>query len=126
MYPEDLKYHGEHGWVKPENGKAVCGISFFAQKSLGDIVYVELPEPGTEIQTDTPYGEVESSKAVSDLISPVSGKIVAINEKVIDAPELINEDPYGEGWLMEVELSNPVELDELMNSSAYESSVAEE
>lgn len=125
MYPEELKYHKEHGWVRLEDGKARCGISFFAQKSLGDIVYVELPEAGTEIEIDTPFGEIESSKAVSDLIAPASGKIVEVNEKVLDVPETINEDPYEEGWLVVIELSNPEEVDSLMNSSQYENSVAE-
>ena len=105
--PKNLKYHREHDWVRVDGDTAVFGLTTFAQESLGDIVYIELPEVGTDVTAGAPYAEVESVKAVSDVYAPLSGSIVEINEEVVDAPELINESPFDEGWLIKVKLSDP-------------------
>lgn len=126
MYPEDLKYSSEHEWVRNpgESENAVrVGITHFAQDALGDIVYVALPEVGTEIVSGTTVGELESTKSVSDVYAPVTGKVVACNEALDGTPELVNSDPYGEGWLFEVVLSDPASLDALMDSASYRSSI---
>ena len=118
--PEDRLYSLEHEWLKPEKHQALMGISDHAQCALGDIVYVELPEVGREISQGMPIGVVESVKAVSDIYAPVSGKVVAVNNKIIEQPELINKDPYGEGWLIMLEIKEPLEQKKLLNHQAYE------
>ena len=126
MNPKNLKYHREHDWARVEGDVAVIGLTSFAQESLGDIVYIELPEIGTDIVAGQPYAEVESVKAVSDVYAPLSGSVVEINEEVVDAPELINESPFENGWLVKVQLSDPAELDDLMTAEEYEQLLAEE
>jgi len=126
VYPEDLKYSSEHEWVRSpgESENAVrVGITHFAQDALGDIVYVALPEVGTEIVSGTTVGELESTKSVSDVYAPVTGKVVACNEALDGTPELVNSDPYGEGWLFEVVLSDPASLGALMDAASYRSSI---
>jgi len=118
-YPEDLRYHREHDWARVEGEEATFGITWYAQDALGEVVFYESPETGAEVAKDQAYAEVESVKAVSDVYAPLSGEIVAVNDAVADKPELINEDPYGEGWLVRVKLSNPSEADELMDVPAY-------
>ena len=120
-YPEGLRYSREHEWVLVENDDhAVIGITDFAQNELGDVVYVEAPGLGEKISKDDPFGAVESVKAVSDLYAPVSGTVVEVNDTLPETPELINEDPYGEGWIIKVSMSDVAELDDLMNSEEYE------
>ncbi len=120
-YPKGLRYSREHEWVMVEgDDTGVIGISDFAQNELGDVVYVEAPELGEKISKDDPFGAVESVKAVSDLYAPVSGTVVEVNDALPETPELINEDPYGEGWIIKVSLSDVVELDDLMNAEEYE------
>ncbi|RMG79225.1 MAG: glycine cleavage system protein GcvH [Bacteroidetes bacterium] len=119
--PENLKYASDHEWVKAEGNIAIVGITDFAQSELGDIVYVEIETEGEELDKDEVFGTVEAVKTVSDLIMPVSGKVIEVNEKLADAPELVNQDPYGEGWMIKVEMSNPSELDELMDADSYKS-----
>lgn len=118
-YPADLKYHREHDWVRLDGDEAVFGITWFAQDALGEVVYYDAPEVGATVTKDNPYGELESVKAVSDIYSPASGEVLAVNEAVGGRPELVNEDPYGEGWLIRVRLSDPAELDQLMDADAY-------
>ena len=125
-YPDDLKYHSEHDWARIEDGEATLGITWYAQDSLGELVHYEPPEEDSRIEKDHTYGEVESVKAVSDLIAPLSGKVVAVNQKVADAPETVNEDPYGEGWLIRIALTESAEVDELMDAEAYRKLVAEQ
>jgi glycine cleavage system H protein len=125
-YPDDLKYHSEHDWARVEGDEAALGITWFAQDALGELVHYEPPEDGAEIARGASYGEVESVKAVSDLIAPLSGTIVAVNHKIVDEPETVNADPYGEGWLVRIKLSTPSELDELMDAEAYKAFVAEQ
>ncbi len=120
-YPKGLRYSREHEWVMVEgDDTGVIGISDFAQNELGDVVYVEAPELGEKISKDDPFGAVESVKAVSDLYAPVSGAVVEVNDALPETPELINEDPYGEGWIIKVSLSDVDELDDLMNAEEYE------
>jgi glycine cleavage system H protein len=119
-YPDDLRYHPEHDWARIESDEAVMGITWYAQDALGEIVHYEPPEVGQEIAKDRSYGEVESVKAVSDVIAPLSGEVLEVNERVVDAPELVNEDPYGEGWLVRLRLSDPSEVDELLDAEAYQ------
>ena len=123
MYPEDLKYSKEHEWVRVDGNIAEVGVTVFAQDSLGDVVFVELPEVGTEIGQFDKFGEIESVKAVSDLFSPVGGTIVETNAEAVDSPESVNADPYGKGWLIKVELADLSQLDVLMDSITYESSL---
>jgi glycine cleavage system H protein len=118
-YPDDLRYHPEHDWARVEGDEAVIGITWHAQDALGEVVHYEPPAVGATIAKDASYGEVESVKAVSDLISPVSGEVVEVNQAVVDAPELVNEDPYGEGWLARVRLADPSEVDGLLHADAY-------
>ena len=118
-YPDDLKYHSEHDWARIDGEEAVLGITWFAQDSLGELVHYEPPDEGTRIGKDDTYGEVESVKAVSDLISPLSGELIEVNQKVVEAPETVNEDPYGEGWLVRIRLSDPNEVDSLLDAAAY-------
>ena len=121
MYPDDLKYSSEHEWARVGNGDVVeVGITNFAQDTLGDVVFVELPEIGSKVDQFDKFGEIESVKAVSDLFSPVSGTVTAVNEELEQSPELVNSDPYGDGWIMEVQLDDPSELDELMDSQTYQ------
>jgi glycine cleavage system H protein len=124
--PSNLKYHKEHDWARIEGDLAVFGITHYAQESLGDIVYIELPEVGAELTAGTSYAEVESVKAVSDVYAPLSGSVVEVNQEVIDAPELLNESPYEDGWLVKVKLSDPSEADELMSAADYEGMLAEQ
>jgi glycine cleavage system H protein len=118
-YPSDLKYHPEHDWARIDGDTATLGITWFAQDSLGEIVHYEAPEAGATIAKDASYGEVESVKAVSDVIAPLSGEILEVNTALVDTPETINEDPYGEGWLVKIRLSDPSELDALLDADAY-------
>jgi glycine cleavage system H protein len=118
-YPNDLKYHAEHDWARVEGDTATLGITWYAQDSLGEIVHYEAPEAGATITKDTSYGEVESVKAVSDVIAPLSGEILEVNALLADTPETINDDPYGEGWLVKIRLADPSELDALLDADAY-------
>jgi glycine cleavage system H protein len=125
-YPDELSYHPEHDWARIEGGEATLGITWFAQDSLGELVHFEPPEEGADIAKDSEYGEVESVKAVSAVVSPLSGEVVAVNGKVVDEPETVNADPYGEGWLVRIRLSDPSEVDALMDAEAYRRHVAEQ
>ena len=118
-YPEDLLYHPEHDWARIEGEQATFGITWHAQDSLGEVVFYDPPEVGSEVSTDAAYAEVESVKAVSDVIAPLSGEIVEVNPALEHAPEQINTDPYGEGWLVKVKLSDPSEAEQLMDAAAY-------
>jgi glycine cleavage system H protein len=124
-YPDDLKYHHEHDWARIEGGEAVLGITWFAQDSLGELVHYEPPSQGATISRDSSYGEVESVKAVSDVIAPLSGEVLEVNQKVVDAPETVNDDPYGEGWLVRIRLSDSSEVDSLLDVDRYKQVVAE-
>ena len=119
MNPEDLKYSEEHEWLRMEGGTAVIGITHFAQDSLGDVVFVELPEVGSDVEQFEKMGEIESVKAVSDLYSPVGGRVVEVNESLTDSPELVNDSPYEEGWMIKVEVSDSSEIERLMSASEY-------
>jgi glycine cleavage system H protein len=123
-YPDDLKYHAEHDWARVDGDTATLGITWYAQDQLGEVVFFDPPEVGRTITKDEPYAEVESVKAVSDVIAPVSGEIVEVNEALKDTPEQINEDSYGEGWLVKVKLSDPSELDALMDAGSYRESLS--
>jgi glycine cleavage system H protein len=125
-FPEELKYTEEHEWVLVEGDLAVIGITDFAQDALGDVVFVELPAVGTEVTTGKAFGVVESVKAVSDVYAPVSGTVEEINEELPDAPEIINTSPYGDGWMIKIRMSDPGELDGLMDVAAYQAHLAEE
>jgi glycine cleavage system H protein len=125
-YPENLRYHREHDWALVEGEEAVLGITWFAQDALGELVHFEPPEEGKTIAKDSSYGEVESVKAVSDVIAPLSGEVLEINARVVDAPETVNEDPYGEGWLVRIRMSDPSEVDSLFDAEAYKSFLAEQ
>ena len=118
-YPGDLKYHSEHDWARIADGEAILGVTWFAQDALGELVHYEPPDEGSTIAKDESYGEVESVKAVSDLISPLSGEVLEVNAKVVAAPETVNEDAYGEGWLVRIRLSDPSEVDALLDAAAY-------
>jgi len=124
-YPDDLKYHKEHDWARIEGDEAVLGITWFAQDALGELVHYEPPNAGDTISKDAPYGEVESVKAVSDVIAPLSGEVLEVNQKVVDEPETVNADPYGDGWLVRIRLSDPSEPDGLLDVQAYKQVVAE-
>lgn len=126
MNPEDLKYHKEHTWVKVSGKKATIGITDYAQDALGDIVYIDLPELDSTVEANTEMAEIESTKATSAVIAPVSGTVIEVNEKLEDSPEIINEDPYGKGWIAIIEMDNPSELDELMDVDDYERYLEEE
>jgi glycine cleavage system H protein len=118
-YPEDLRYHPEHDWARIEGDVATLGITWYAQDALGEVVFYDPPEVGSEIVKDRPYAEVESVKAVSDVYAPVSGEITEVNEALGDNPEIINDDPYGQGWLVKVKLSDQAQADELLDTAAY-------
>ena len=118
-YPDDLLYHREHDWARIDGDIATFGITWYAQDSLGEVVFFDPPEVGAEIQKDTSYAEVESVKAVSDVIAPLSGEVTAVNEDLSGKPEAVNDDPYGEGWLVRVKLSDPSEVDGLLDVAAY-------
>ena len=123
-YPDDLKYHAEHDWARIEGDSATLGITWYAQDQLGEVVFFDPPAVGTEITKDSPYAEVESVKAVSDVIAPLSGEITEVNEALKDSPEQINDDSYGEGWLVKIKLSDPSEADSLMDAESYQSSLS--
>ena len=125
-FPEDLKYSKEHEWVRVSGNVATVGISDYAQDQLGEIVFVELPDEGEEFAKDDAFGVVESVKSVNDVYAPVSGRVVELNDPVVDGPEILNEDPYGEGWLIKIEISNPAEMKELMTAKQYEAYIKEE
>ncbi|NLC11235.1 MAG: glycine cleavage system protein GcvH [Firmicutes bacterium] len=123
MYPEDLKYSETHEWVEVENGTAKIGITFYAQEKLGDIVFVELPQVGDEFSREDVFGVVESVKAVSDLYMPVDGRVISVNEQLEETPEVLNSDPYNEGWIIEIEIKDPKQLQELKDAKEYEESL---
>jgi glycine cleavage system H protein len=123
-YPEDLLYHAEHDWARIDDDVATMGITWYAQDALGEVVFFDPPDVGTSIRKDEPYAEVESVKAVSDVIAPLSGEIVEVNTALGDSPEAINEDPYGEGWLVKVRLSDVSEKDTLMDVAAYQAQLS--
>jgi glycine cleavage system H protein len=125
-YPDELRYHPEHDWARIENGEATLGITWFAQDALGELVHFEAPLEGATVTKDQSYGEVESVKAVSDVIAPLSGEIVAVNPKVVAEPETVNDDPYGAGWLLRIRLSNPSEVDSLLDAGRYRALLAEQ
>ncbi len=125
-YPDDLTYHAEHDWARIEGDQATLGITWFAQDALGELVHYEAPAVGSAVAKDESYGEVESVKAVSELISPLSGEVLEANQKAVDEPETVNEDPYGEGWLIRIRMSTPSEADSLMDAVAYREHVAEQ
>jgi glycine cleavage system H protein len=125
-YPDDLRYNEEHDWARVEGDEAVLGITWFAQDALGELVHYEPPEEGADVTKGSSYGEVESVKAVSDLISPLSGTVASVNQRVVDEPETVNADPYGEGWLVRVRLSDPGEVEQLLDGEAYKRFVAEQ
>ena len=122
-YPDDLKYHPEHDWARVDGDVATLGITWYAQDQLGEVVFFDPPAVGATLTKDSPYAEVESVKAVSDVIAPLSGEIVEVNEALKDSPEQINEDPYGEGWLVKVRLSDASEVEDLLDRDAYEGSL---
>jgi glycine cleavage system H protein len=124
-YPDDLRYHAEHDWARVDDDTATFGITWYAQDSLGEVVFFDPPEVGATVTKDEPYTEVESVKAVSDVIAPLSGEVTEVNEAAGENPEVINEDPYGEGWLVKVRLSDPGELDELLDVDAYKGLLSE-
>jgi glycine cleavage system H protein len=119
-YPQDLKYHPEHDWARVEGDTATLGITWYAQEQLGEVVFFDPPAVGAQVAKDQPYAEVESVKAVSDVVAPLTGEIVEVNEALSDTPEQINADPYGDGWMVKVRLSNVDEVDSLMDAAAYE------
>jgi glycine cleavage system H protein len=124
-YPDDLKYHEEHDWARIDGDEAVLGITWFAADALGELVHFEPPAVGASVTKDASYGEVESVKAVSDLIAPLSGEVLEVNQTVVDAPETVNEDPYGNGWLIRIRMSDTAELDALLDVGAYKNVLAE-
>jgi glycine cleavage system H protein len=125
-YPADLKYHSEHDWARIEGAEAVFGITWKAQDMLGELVFFQPPVVGATVAKDGAYGEIESVKAVSDLVAPLSGKVIQVNDKLRSAPETINDDPYGEGWLVRIELTDPSETDVLLDVEAYKQLLSED
>jgi glycine cleavage system H protein len=123
-YPDDLRYHPEHDWARVEGETATFGITWYAQDALGEVVFFEAPDVGKAVTKNEPYAEIESVKAVSDVVAPMSGEIVGVNEQLSDQPEIVNQDPYGEGWLVRVRLTDPAEADELMDASDYEAGLS--
>ena len=124
-YPEDLLYHPEHDWARIEGDEATLGVTWFAQDALGELVHYEAPDVGATVTKDSSYGEEESVKAVSELISPLSGEVLEVNQKVVDAPETVNDDPYGDGWLIRIRLSSPDEQQQLLSLEDYKKVLAE-
>jgi glycine cleavage system H protein len=122
-YPDELKYHSEHDWARIEGDSATFGITWYAQDALGEVVFFDPPQVGAQVSKDQAYTEVESVKAVSDVIAPLSGEVTGVNDALGDKPETINEDPYGEGWLVKVKLSDPSEVDSLMDSTEYQATL---
>jgi glycine cleavage system H protein len=125
-YPEDLKYHREHDWARIDGDEAVLGITWFAQDALGELVHFEAPTQGSQVAKDRSYGEIESVKAVSDVIAPLSGEVLEVNQSAVDAPETINEDPYDAGWLVRIRLADPSEVDSLLDVAGYQQVLAEQ
>jgi len=125
-YPDDLRYHTEHDWARIDGDRAMLGITWYAQDALGEIVHFEPPEEGSAVARGESYGEVESVKAVSEVIAPLSGEVVEVNAKVVSEPEAINDDPYGDGWLVRIRLSDPSEADELLDAAAYRERLADQ
>ena len=125
-YPDDLKYHREHDWARIDDDEAILGITWFAQDALGELVHFEAPTTGAHLTAGQSYGEVESVKAVSDVIAPLSGEVLEVNQAVVDAPERVNEDPYGSGWLVRIRLADPGEVDSLLGVDAYKQVLAEQ
>jgi len=123
-YPDDLRYHQEHDWARVQGDEATFGITWYAQDALGEVVFFDPPKVGDEVTKDQPYAQIESVKAVSDLVAPLSGQIVGVNDTLGGAPESVNEDPYGEGWLVKVELSDPSEAESLMSAAEYQATLA--
>ena len=126
MHPEDIRYHKEHTWVRVSGKKGTIGITDYAQDALGDIVYLDLPEVDVSVEAGTEITEIESTKSTSSVISPISGRIIEVNEELSETPEIINEDPYGKGWIAVFELDNPEEIDDLMDATDYGKLVDEE
>jgi len=126
MNPEDIRYHKEHTWVRVSGKKGTIGITDYAQDALGDIVYIDLPEVDSVVEANSEISEIESTKATSSVISPVSGKILEVNEELSESPEVINEDPYNKGWIAVIEIENPLEVDDLLESAEYGKYVEEE
>jgi glycine cleavage system H protein len=126
MNPEDNRYHKEHSWIKVSGKKATIGITDYAQDALGDIVYIDLPEVDSTVEANTEISEIESTKATSSVITPISGRVVEVNEELSESPEIINEDPYGKGWITVLEIENTSDVDDLMDASDYEKYVEEE
>ena len=124
-YPSDLKYHPEHDWARVEGDIATLGITWYAQEQLGEVVFFDPPGVGAEVSKDQPYAEVESDKAVSDVVAPLSGEITEVNETLADTPEQINDDPYGAGWMVKVRVSNVDEVEQLLDAAAYEETLTE-
>ncbi|HYT80129.1 MAG TPA: glycine cleavage system protein GcvH [Actinomycetota bacterium] len=120
-FPEDVKYTEQHEWLRMEGSRARVGITDYAQDALGDVVYVDIPEVGTEVKAGEPFGEVESTKSVSDVFAPVSGTVSERNGTLVEAPELVNEDPYGDGWMIVIDLSDPSEVEGLLDATSYRS-----
>jgi glycine cleavage system H protein len=125
-YPDELLYHSEHDWARIDGDEAVLGVTWYAQDSLGELVHYEPPDVGSTVAKDASYGEVESVKAVSDLISPLSGEVLEVNSQVVDAPELVNDDPYGVGWLIRIRLSSASEQEQLLSSDEYKKVLADQ
>jgi glycine cleavage system H protein len=125
-YPDDLRYHPDHDWARFDGDEASLGVTWFAQDSLGELVHYEAPAVGSRVTQGASYGEVESVKAVSDIIAPLSGEVLDVNQKAVDEPETVNDDPYGEGWLIRIRMSNASEVDALMDAEAYRAHVAEQ
>jgi glycine cleavage system H protein len=125
-YPDDLRYHPEHDWARIDGDEATLGITWFAQDALGELVHYEAPAVGATVTKDAEYGEVESVKAVSGIVAPLSGEVLEVNERAVDEPEIVNEDPYGEGWLVRILMSEPSEVDALMDVEAYKAHAAEQ
>jgi len=126
MNPDDIKYHREHTWVRVEGKRATIGLTDYAQQQLGDIVYTDMPEVQTEVDADSELSEIESTKATSPIVSPISGTVVEVNEDLADSPEIINEDPYGNGWIAVIQMSDPTEINDLMTRDEYEKFLKEE
>jgi len=124
-YPDELRYHPEHDWARVDGDEAVLGITWYAQDSLGELVLFDGPEVGVTVVKDESYAEVESVKAVSDVVAPLSGEVLAVNQKAVDEPETVNEDPYGEGWLVRIRLSDPAEAEQLMDAASYRAHIAD-